>query len=111
VTAADVVARYFDAIRSRDADALRDLFAADAELVTVTGTVRGADAVADWYRRLAFTARELSPAPGPLLVDGDRVAVEIELTMDGTTSLVGDFFSIADGHITRLVIYTGPPVP
>ena len=42
------------------------------------------------------------------MVDGDRVAVEIALRMNGSVSMMGDFFTLGDGLITRLVIYTGP---
>ncbi len=99
---------YFAAIRKKDADALGDLFTPDARLVTVAGTFIGPAAIATFYRDLAFTVDDLWPEPGPLLVDGDRVAVEIRLRMNGTVSLVGDFFTITDGKISRLAVYTGP---
>jgi len=100
---------YFAAVRAKDADALLQLFSRDAELVTLAGTFVGPEAIAGFYRDVAFTVDELRPEPGPLLVDGDRVAVEIRLTMNGTVSLVGDFFTLAGGRITRLAVYSGPP--
>jgi hypothetical protein len=39
------------------------------------------------------------------------VAVEIRLRMNGSVSLVGDFFTLAGDRISRLVIYSGPPAP
>lgn len=106
---ADTVDAYFAAIRTRDADALGALFTDDAQLVTLAGTFTGPDAIAGFYRDLAFAVDDLWPEPGPLMLDGDRVAVEIRLQMNGTVTLVGDFFTLRDDRITRLVIYTGPP--
>jgi ketosteroid isomerase-like protein len=109
ITNTDVVTAYFAAIRARDVDALAAQFAADAELVTAAGTFRGVPAIAGFYRDLAFLVEDLWPDPGPLVVDGDRVAVEIQLRMNGTVSPVADFFTLGDGLITRLVIYAAPP--
>jgi hypothetical protein len=100
----DVAAAYFDAVRARDADALRVLFAPDAQLTTATGTFHGAGAIADYYAQLAF-AIEPQPALGPFIVDGSRVAVEIDLATTIGPMQVADVFTIVDGHITRLAIY------
>jgi aldehyde dehydrogenase (NAD+) len=110
VTDTDAIHTYFEAIRNKDVDTLRGLFTADAELVTLAGTLRGPEAIAGFYRDVAFTVDDIWPEPGPLLIDDDRVAVEIRLRMSGTVSLVGDFFTLTDGRISRLVIYNGPPV-
>jgi ketosteroid isomerase-like protein len=104
------IAAYFAAIRARDADALGALFTDDAELVSAAGTFSGRDAIMSFYRDLAFAVDDLWPEPGPLIVDGDRVAVEIRLRMGGTTTLVGDVFTLARGRIARVAIYNGPPV-
>jgi ketosteroid isomerase-like protein len=101
---------YFAAIRARDADALGALFTDDAELVTAAGTFCGRDAIVGFYRDLAFGIDDLSPQPGAFIVDGDRVAVEIELRMGGRVSLVADVFTLAKGRIARVAIYSGPPV-
>ena len=110
MTHADVVDAYFEAIRRRDVDALRGLFTDDAQLVTLAGTFVGPDAIAGFYRDLAFAVDDLWPEPGTLLIDGDRVAVEIRLRMNGNVSLVGDFFTFRGGKISRLAVCTGPPV-
>jgi len=102
---------YFDAIRRKDADALLGIFTDDAELVTAAGKFSGVTAIASFYRDLAFTVDDLWPEPGPLVVDGDRVAVEIRLRMNGKVSLVGDFFTLVGDRISRLVIYSGPAAP
>lgn len=106
---AALVGAYFEAIRNRDAEALLTLFTDDAELVTAAGTFRGPDAIAAFYRDLAFTVEDLWPEPGPLLIDADRVGVEISLRMGGTVTPVADFFTISHGRIARLAIFTGPP--
>jgi ketosteroid isomerase-like protein len=108
MTETAVVDAYFAAIRARDADALRELFTSDAELITQAGTFVGPDTIADFYRDLAFQVDDLWPEPGPLLVEGERVAVEIRLRMAGNVTLVADVFTLADGRIRRLAIYTGP---
>jgi ketosteroid isomerase-like protein len=109
-TGVDAIHAYFAAIRARDAGALGMLFTDDAQLVTTAGTFSGRDAIVGFYRDLAFTIDDLWPEPGPLIVDGNRVAVEIRLRMGGTTTLVGDVFTLADDRIARVAIYTGPAV-
>ena len=103
-----VVDAYFAAIRAKDADALGALFTDNADLVTVAGTFTGPTAIAGFYRDLAFQVEDLWPEPGPLIVDGERVAVEIALRMNGKVSLVGDFFTLRNGRIERLLICAGP---
>jgi ketosteroid isomerase-like protein len=109
MTNLDVVDAYFAAIRAKDADVLGRLFTDDAALVTLAGTVIGPDAIAGFYRDLAFQTEDLWPEPGPPIVDGDRVGVEIRLRLNGKVSLVGDFFTLRDGLIARLLICNGPP--
>jgi len=104
----DAIHAYFAAIRARDADALGDLFTADAELVSLAGTFTGRDAIVAFYRDIAFKIDDLWPDPGPLIVDGDRVAVEIRLRMGGGVTLVGDVFTLVAGRIARVAIYSGP---
>jgi ketosteroid isomerase-like protein len=105
----EAIDSYFAAIRSRDLDALAAVFTDDAELVSPAGIYRGREAIEGFYRDLAFAVADLWPEPGPLIVDGDRVAVEIRLRMGGTTNLVADVFTMRDGKIARVAIYNGPP--
>jgi ketosteroid isomerase-like protein len=104
---ADVARAYFAAVTAHDPDAVHSCFADDAELVTNTGTYHGAEAIGGFYRDALLETRGVRPAPGPLIVDGNRVAVEIDLLTDGRHIAVGDFFTIEDGKITRLVIFFG----
>ena len=109
MTTVHVIDAYFAAIRAKDADALGALFTDDADLVTMAGTFTGPSAIAAFYRDLAFQVDDLWPEPGPLIVDGERVAVEIRLRMNGKVSLVGDFFTMRNDRIARLCICNGPP--
>jgi len=109
MTEVPVIDAYFAAIRARDADALGALFTDDGELVSLAGTFAGPVAIAAFYRDLAFQVEDLWPEPGRLIVDGERVAVEIRLRMNGKVSLVGDFFTLRNGRISRLCICNGPP--
>ena len=109
MTDVPVIEAYFAAIRAKDADALGALFTDDGELVSLGGTFAGPAAIAAFYRDLAFQVEDLWPEPGRLIVDGERVAVEIRLRMNGRVSLVGDFFTLRNGRISRLCICNGPP--
>jgi hypothetical protein len=106
-----VAERYFAAVKARDVEGIRRVFGREAELLTVAGTYRGSDEIARFYGDLVFGASELDPRPGEFLVDGDRLAVEIELRLDGNVSRVADVFTIRDGLIERLGIYNGASVP
>jgi ketosteroid isomerase-like protein len=112
VTDPSAVARaYFQAITDHDADAVQACFTDDAELVTATGTYRGPNAIGEFYRDNAFQFDDLRPTPGPYVVDGDRLAVEIDLLMGGRHAPVADFFTVEGDKIQRLVIYLGPRTP
>lgn len=110
-TGVEAIHAYFTAIRARDVDALAALFTDGAELVSAAGTFLGRDAIVAFYRDLAFQVADLWPDPGPLIIDGDRVAVEIELHMGGAVTLVGDVFTLERGRIARVAIYNGPRIP
>lgn len=111
MTPEQVVGAYFDAIRARDAEAIGALFTPDAELVTVAGTFVGRDAIVDFYATGAFTIDDLEPHPGPPMVDGDQVVVDIVLRMAGTDNDVSDTFTLVGDAISRLVITMGAPRP
>jgi hypothetical protein len=106
-----VVESYFTAIRERDGGALRRLFAPEAELVAAGTTVRGTDAIAEFYETGAFGYDDLWPRPGPLEIDGGRVTVVIDLRMGGTDHTVADTFEVSGGKIARLEIAFLPAGP
>ena|ERR1700694_5243038 len=105
-----VAKAYFNAVASRDVEGIKALFSPHAELVTVTGTMTGPEDIANFYRDLVFSAQTLEPHSGPFLIDGNRLAVEIELNLDGNVTLVADLFTITGGQIDRLAIFMGQPI-
>ncbi len=105
---ADVARAYFAGVTAHDADAIQACFADDAELVTNAGTFHGREAIGGFYRDTLFQTDDVRPTPGPLIVDGNRIAVEIDLLRGGQHILVGDFFTIDGDKIRRLVIFFGP---
>lgn len=107
---ADTAQAYFTAINARDAAAIRTMFAPTGELLSPAGRIVGSDAIAEFYATQAFTASDLLARPGPLLVSGERVAVEIVLQIHGQRSRVADVFEIRAGRIERLAIYLGGSV-
>jgi hypothetical protein len=98
---------YFASVTAHDADAVQACFAEDAELVTGGQMYQGAAAIGDFYRQ-SIQVPDLRPSPGPYVVDGDHLAVEIDLSVAGTHLAVADFFTIVDDKIRRLVIYGLP---
>lgn len=104
---ADVAHAYFVGVTAHDADAIAACFAEDAELVTNTGTFHGREAIRGFYRDTLLQSDDVRPSPGPLIVDGNRVAVEIDLLRGGRHIAVGDFFTIDGDTISRLVIFFG----
>lgn len=105
--ATELATAYFDAIRARDAARLRELFAPDGVLVSGGVTHAGNEAIARWYETQAFLI-EPEPRLGPFVVDGDRLAVEIDLQTSIGRMEVCDVFEVANGRIERLAIYGTP---
>lgn len=102
-----VAQAYFDAVAAHDADAVKACFAQDGELITATGTYRGPDEIATFYRDTTFRAADLRPQPGEFFVVGNRLMVEIVLELNGGRTAVADFFTVDDDKITRLAVYLG----
>lgn len=105
---AGVVNSYFAAVRAGDADAVARLFTDYAVFVNAAGTLVGAEAIGRMYRN-GLASEVMVPAPGPLLIDGDNVAVEIDLTVGDANVQLCDFFATRDGKIERLAIYSRAP--
>ncbi|WIY01080.1 SDR family NAD(P)-dependent oxidoreductase [Amycolatopsis mongoliensis] len=102
---AEAARGYFDALLGEDADAIQALFAEDAVLDVPGTKLAGNAAITAFYRKL-FTTGGPKPAPGPLLVDGDRVAVQIEVRYQGQDLRFADFFTVDnEGRLTRVVAY------
>ena len=117
-TPTEVVEAYTRAVRAGDLAALRSLFADDAEMVCrplddwlPTGRLHGADNIVAFYGKLLDAWGGADPHPGELMVVGNRVAVEIHAHHADFIDEVADFFTIEDGKITRLAVYSGPQQP
>src|SRR6476620_8208164 len=93
-----VVDAYFAGVKAGDASAVAALFAPDAELINATGTLRGAAAIKRMYEN-GLAPGAMKPSPRPPVVNGDHVAVEIDLEANGVRLKLGDFFTIRDGKI------------
>jgi uncharacterized protein len=106
--AAAVAQRYFAAVTSRDADAIRSVFWPGAELTAGGKTFKGSDEIARFYADGAFSFDDLAPDPGSLDVDvnGERVVVDLELSIDGTVIPLRDVFEMAGDRIAKLEITT-----
>ncbi|HEX7520756.1 MAG TPA: nuclear transport factor 2 family protein [Acidimicrobiia bacterium] len=100
-----VVGAYFAGVGARDVEAIRDVFHDHADLVTAIGVTIDREAIAAFYRDIAFQFADLEPQPGPLVVDGHRVAVEIALRVNGTTTAAAEVFEVDGDGIRRLAVY------
>ncbi|WP_458782397.1 nuclear transport factor 2 family protein [Arthrobacter sp. D3-16] len=107
-SSAEIVAAYFAGVTAGDAAAVAALFASDARLTNAAGTLEGADAIGRMYQN-GLRPGAMKPSPRPPVVDGDHVAVEIDLDANGTSLKLGDFFTIRDGKIQSLAIYSLTP--
>src|SRR5438094_622300 len=105
---AEIVAAYFEGVKAGDADAVAALFAPDARLTNAAGILEGAAAIRRMYQN-GLTPGAMTPSPCPPVVNGDHVAVEIDLNANGVTLKLGDFFTIRDGKIESLTIYSLTP--
>jgi ketosteroid isomerase-like protein len=112
-----VVDAYVKAVRSGDNKALRATFADDMEMVcrpmagVESGRMKGGDAIAQFYAKLLKDRGGADPHPGPLIVAGDRVAVEIDAHHAAFIDEVADFFTIRGGKIVRLAVYSAGSRP
>jgi hypothetical protein len=104
----EVLDRYFDCVTRKDMDGLLTIFAEDAVIVTSSGEYQGHAAIAAFYRNGVFRITRFHPSTGPRHRFENRIALEIELIGDGEVRKVGDFFTMVDGKITRMVVYSGP---
>ena len=117
-TPTEVAEAYTRAVRAGDLKALRGLFADDAEMVCrplddwlPTGRMTGGDNIVEFYGKLLDAWGGADPHPGEMMVVGNRVAVEIQAHHADFIDEVADFFTIDDGKITRIAVYSGPQRP
>jgi len=100
-----VVEEYFHRVRTRD-PRLTELFADDARLVGLGSITEGRPAIDAFYAEINRTAAPVPTLRGPLLVEGGRVAAEIDIRIAGGDPVhVIDLFEVAGGRITQLTYF------
>ncbi|MCX4642030.1 MULTISPECIES: nuclear transport factor 2 family protein [unclassified Streptomyces] len=104
-----MVTAYFAGVTAADPHAVADLFAPDAVLQNAAGTLTGAEAIRRMYEN-GLTPGAMKPNPKQFVVDGENIAVEIDLIANGSAVTLGDFFTVRNGKIERLAIYSLSPV-
>jgi len=104
MTPVEVVERYFDCMRNGDAG-VAELFHDDARLIGLGTVVSGRGAIAAFYGASIDASRPQPRQCGPLLVAGERVAAEIEISLaSGDVLHVVDLF-VVDGDRIRSLTY------
>ena len=101
--AAGVMSDYFAAVSAQDRSMLEALMA--PHIVLQSGPVRleGRDNVLEYYGA-TFAYPDFRPAPGPPVIEGNRVTVDIDVHLGGHDAVVRDVFELEAGRITSLHI-------
>ncbi|MFM8862233.1 MAG: nuclear transport factor 2 family protein [Acidimicrobiia bacterium] len=105
MTPVEVVERYFECMRNGDL-AVVDVFTEDARLVGLGTVVEGREAIRAFYGASIDASRPSPRLVGPLLVEGRRVAAEIEISLaSGDVLHVVDLFVVEGDHIRSLTYF------
>lgn len=100
-----VVSEYFSRMRAGDKSVV-DLFHDEAQLVGLGTTRTGKDAIGAFYQGVIERAGPTPRSAGPLLVDGSRVAAEINIELSDSASIHAmDLFVIEEGRIRSLTYF------
>jgi hypothetical protein len=102
----DVVSRYFERDADRDIESIVGLFAEDATVIDEREERHGTAEIRAWQTGAASKYTYTTEITGSQALGADRYLVTGRLTGDfpgGTADLNWDF-TIADQHITRLII-------
>ncbi len=99
-----VVQRYFACMEAGD-PAVAEIFHDDARLIGLGTVVAGRPAIDEFYAASIASARPMPRSLGAWLVGDNRVAVELEIALDGAPPLhVVDLF-VVDGERIRSLTY------
>jgi hypothetical protein len=104
---AQVMDNYFKAVQSHAVDNIVTVFASDATIATSDRDITGLDNIRQFYLNGVLKCKNFIPKPGPYMTNGDSLAVEIVLQCDGVDKQVGDFFTMKNGKITFMRVYSG----
>lgn len=72
------------------------------------GTLVGSQAIRRMYEN-GLKPGAMRPSPRKMVVESNKVAVEIDLDANGQRMTLADFFTVVDGKIQRLAIYSLTP--
>ncbi len=101
---AALIGDYFTAVTAQDPALLRGLFSPDATF-DVDGDVRhGHEEILSYYTENTFVFEDFRPDPGPLVVDGTTVTVDIDVHLGGNIRSVRDVFATDGQRITNLEV-------
>lgn len=101
----EVVEAYFALVKAGD-PAVADIFTDDAQLVGLGTVTRGRPAIREFYAESIIHGRPQPELVGDLMIDGSRVAAEIEIGLGEQLSLhVVDLFQIDGDKIASLTYF------
>ena len=101
---AALIGDYFTAVTAQDPALVRGLFSPDATF-DVDGDVRhGHEEILSYYTENTFVFEDFRPDPGPLVVDGTTVTVDIDVHLGGNIRSVRDVFATDGQRITNLEV-------
>jgi len=107
----EIVAEYFARVRAED-PRVADLFALDGRLCGLGMSCVGRPAIEQFYRRTFAGKRPVPRFLGPMMAEGERVAVEISIEVaDGLPVHVVDLFEVEDGSIRSLTYFVAEHPP
>ena len=96
---------YFTIMRA-GGTAVADMFSDDAQLVGLGVVVRGRPAIREFYSESIRIGRPHPELVGDLLIEGNRVAAEVYIRIEGNSSLhVVDLFQVDGERITSLTYF------
>lgn len=104
---AEVAERYIACVRARDLDGWMDLFADDAVYRLPNGTEFAGKVAIREFQAKVFGSGAPFPTPVGRLVDGNRMAVQVQAQLpDGTVRHTANVYTLGDdGRIALLEIY------
>jgi uncharacterized protein (TIGR02246 family) len=108
MTPTEIARAYFAAIHAKDGDAMSRLFAPDGEFHVGSTHLVGNESIREHFETETFRRDGFHPEPRTFLVDGQYVAVVIDVRYGEQQHAILDLFTIVDERIAALDVYIGP---
>lgn len=107
MTPQEVADRYFACVRTRDLDGWMALFAEGANYILPNGKAFTGLAAIREVQQMVFQSGAPTPSPQSKLVDGNRMAVEVQVELpDGAIRRTANLYTLDDeGRIARLSVF------